>query len=432
MQLAQADVSAAYLHGDLEEEIYMTPPLGSTDICWRLQRPLYGLKQAGYNWRVHIDKTICSMGFHPTDSDPGLYYKHTDAAGHLSLIVLHVDDMLVASDTEKDMAATLAGLQDQYKIKIDTNPSWLLHMRIHRDKTSGAIKLDQEAYAREILQTFGVESEHTSTTASKAGDTPKPQKPPKFIKLPQPAGQYLSASTDDEVKRTEPALVKRYQEIVGSLAYLATHTRPDLTYATTQLARHLQKPCERHLEAAAHALRYLASHPSLGLTFSPTPSFPRDHVSIVGYSDANFGGDQDRHSIAAHCFYADETNLLMWTAHRLRHVTTSTEETELSAGSEAAHEALALRSIFVQLHLLPSTSPVSIRIDNKPTVDVATNLSYYAKLKHLDIRHKFLAEAHNDHMITVSWCPSSEQRADFLTKPHPAPVFLSLQKHFVN
>ena len=56
---------------------------------------------------------------------------------------------------------------------------------------------------------------------------------------------------------SDPVDPRKYREIVGSLIYLMTCTRPDLSYAVGKLSQHLSEPHQQHWVAAKYILRYL-------------------------------------------------------------------------------------------------------------------------------------------------------------------------------
>jgi hypothetical protein len=102
LELDQMDVSTAYLNGELEEEIYMTPP-NCVEIpeghCWRLKRSLYGLKQAGRTWNRTFDSKLLKLGFHRLNSETCLYvYKE---GKQTCFVVVYVDDLLIAATSKE-------------------------------------------------------------------------------------------------------------------------------------------------------------------------------------------------------------------------------------------------------------------------------------------------------------------------------------------
>ena len=97
-----------FLHGLLEEEVYMRQPLGFEDNCrpnfvCKLDKALYGLKQAPRAWYARLCGKLIQLGFTPSKGDTSLFYYHN---GQVTMFVLvYVDDIIVASSS---LAATKA------------------------------------------------------------------------------------------------------------------------------------------------------------------------------------------------------------------------------------------------------------------------------------------------------------------------------------
>ena len=103
--IEQLDVKTAFLHGELEEEIYMLKPedfaeKGKENLVCRLNKSLYGLKQAPRCWYKRFDSFIMSLGYNRLSSDHCAYYKRFEDNNFI-ILLLYVDDMLVA-DPNKD------------------------------------------------------------------------------------------------------------------------------------------------------------------------------------------------------------------------------------------------------------------------------------------------------------------------------------------
>ena len=96
--LHQMDVKNAFLHGDLQEEVYMDQPPGYEDshhpeyVC-RLPKALYGLKQATRAWHDKMAEYLITIGFHMADVDHSLYVIKSDKG--IVIITIYVDDLII-------------------------------------------------------------------------------------------------------------------------------------------------------------------------------------------------------------------------------------------------------------------------------------------------------------------------------------------------
>jgi hypothetical protein len=101
--LHQMDVNNVFLHGDLQEEVYMEQPPSYVDqthpnlVC-RLKKALYGLKQAPRAWSDKIGQYFVTSGFQTSNANFSLYVKKTDHG--IVVIVIYVDDLIITGDSE--------------------------------------------------------------------------------------------------------------------------------------------------------------------------------------------------------------------------------------------------------------------------------------------------------------------------------------------
>ena len=91
------DVKTTFLHGDMEEEIYMKQPegfivKGKKELICKLKKSLYGLKQSPRMWYQKFDPYMLVIGFTRSKDDHCVYFKLIN--DHLIYLVLYVDDML--------------------------------------------------------------------------------------------------------------------------------------------------------------------------------------------------------------------------------------------------------------------------------------------------------------------------------------------------
>jgi histone deacetylase 1/2 len=118
--LRQLDVKNAFLHGVLEEEVYMKQPPGfkNTDtphhVC-RLDKALYGLKQAPRAWYSRLSAKLQDLGFLPSKADTSLFLY--DKSGVTIFVLIYVDDIIMTSSSDHAIAALLKDLNAHFAIK---------------------------------------------------------------------------------------------------------------------------------------------------------------------------------------------------------------------------------------------------------------------------------------------------------------------------
>ncbi|MCO5559269.1 hypothetical protein L7F22_012865 [Adiantum nelumboides] len=140
------ELKSTFLHGDLEEDVYMA---------------LYGLKQGSRQWYLKFDKYMQSQGYDRSQEDHCLYtLKLSD--GSLIILILYVDDMLIAG---KDEIANLKkSLCTQFVMKDLGDANNFLGMRIKRDRQHGILELSQEQYVHKVLERFSMQGGNTLST----------------------------------------------------------------------------------------------------------------------------------------------------------------------------------------------------------------------------------------------------------------------------
>ena len=100
LHLEHLDVKKTFLHGDLDEEIYMAQPQGfevkgKESLVCRLKKSLYGLKQPSWQWYIKFDNFMCEHGYNSYHLDHCVYFKRLDDENYI-ILFLYVEDMLVA------------------------------------------------------------------------------------------------------------------------------------------------------------------------------------------------------------------------------------------------------------------------------------------------------------------------------------------------
>jgi histone deacetylase 1/2 len=142
--LRQLDVQNAFLHGVLEEEVYMRQPPGFEDankphyIC-KLDKALYGLKQAPRAWYARLSTKLCDLGFKPSKSDTSLFIY--SKGGVIIFMLIYVDDIIVTSSSSEAVAALLEDLRSEFALKDLGDLNYFLGIEV--TSTQGGILLKQ-------------------------------------------------------------------------------------------------------------------------------------------------------------------------------------------------------------------------------------------------------------------------------------------------
>ncbi|RVW49829.1 Retrovirus-related Pol polyprotein from transposon TNT 1-94 [Vitis vinifera] len=154
LHLEQLDVKTSFLHGDLEEDLYMIQPegfivQGQENIVCKLIKSLYGLKQALRQWYKKFDSFMHRIGFKRCETDHFCYVKSFDNS--YIILLLYVDDMLIAGYDIEKINNLKKQLSKQFAMKDSGAAKQILGMRIIRDKVNGTLKLSQSEYVKKVL-----------------------------------------------------------------------------------------------------------------------------------------------------------------------------------------------------------------------------------------------------------------------------------------
>ena len=225
-----------------------------------------------------------------------------------------------------------------------------------------------------------------------------------------------------------------YRELVGSLMYAASGTRPDIAVAVMALCKYLGDPGAQHWTAAVRVLRYLAGTPDLGLTYcgagdiKPIAYFARGHPvtqsapasqplpPLFGFSDSDYAGDPDkRRSVSAYVFQLAGA-AISWKCRMQPTVALSSCEAEYMALAMAAQETIWLRTLLSELGF-EQLFPTVIAEDNRGAIAIANNTLVHDRSKHIDIKHHFIRDTVERRQVVLQPVSTKLMVADILTKP---------------
>ncbi|KAL0428623.1 UNVERIFIED_CONTAM: Retrovirus-related Pol polyprotein from transposon RE1 [Sesamum latifolium] len=392
----QVDINNAFLHGFLDEDIYMTAPDGyqiPSGKVYKLKRSLYGLKQASRQWIFKLTAKLISYGFTQSSHDYCLFFKDTAAGLHVLLI--YVDDVLItcASVTEIDHIKQF--LHSEFTIK-DLGPAkYFLGLEIAR--SAAGTSVTQHKFIRDIIQDAGLVNAKPTLT-------------------PLPLGLKLSSHNSPVLTDPEP-----FRHLIGRLLYL-NFTRPDISYGTQQLSQFVHKPCLVHMDAAFHLIRYLKGCPDRGLFFPSSSSFV-----VRAYCDADWASCVDsRRSLTGYCVFLGDA-LISWKTKKQPTVARSTAEAEYRSLGSTVCELRWITYLLQDLHV-PVSLPIPLDCDNQAALHIVANPVFHERTKHLEIDCHLVRDLYKVGFVLPSHVSSKTQLADLFTKTLPRHAFL----HFLS
>jgi histone deacetylase 1/2 len=387
--LRQVDVSNAFLHGFLSEDVYMQQPPGFEDsrypshVC-KLQRSLYGLKQSPRAWYARLSERLYQLGFISSKADTSLFiFSQGDVCIYM---LVYVDDIIIAGSTSTVVDRLVQSLSESFPIKDMGKLDYFLGLEAAY--TSGGMTLTQRKYALDLLHRVNMENCNPTST-------------------PLSASEHLARDTGTPLGADDSF---RYRSVVGGLQYL-THTRPDISFAVNKVCQFLSQPTDVHWEAVKRILRYIKGTLQTGLQIRKSPS-----TGISIFTDADWAGCMDdRRSTGGYAVFVGP-NLISWSSKKQPTVSRSSTEAEYKALANGAAEAIWIESLLKELGVLQQRTPI-IWCDNLGATYLTANPVFHARTKHIEIDFHFVRERVAAGELDVRFISSNDQLADVFTKP---------------
>ena len=391
LEIEQIDFKNAFLNSPIDVEIYMEQPIGfekSLPKVCRLKKALYGLKQAPRAWYLYLKELLKKFNFEPIFAEQGIFINKETGI----ILIVYVDDVLLLGKNLDAINKLKKELATILKVSNLGEAKTFLGIEIIRDRKKRSVYLKQTKYIKDILEKY-----------NKQGLNP--------VSTPAEAGIKLSKN----LEQASPEDIKLYQQYIGSLIYLTTHTRPDLAFSVYNCARHMSNPSKEHFTAVNRIFKYLNYTEENGLYF-----YSATAPILLGYTDADWGGDlTTRKSTTGYIFLFGNTPI-SWASKLQKSTALSSCEAEYMALKEAIKEYIYLISIYKQLdinkHLNLEEERFYLYSDNQPAIELANNPEHYSKTKHIDIQYHFVREKILEGIIDLNYIPTKEQKADIFTK----------------
>ena len=385
--LTSADFVAAFQNAKLPNVIYFQPPPGlhcNKDEVWALLAALYGLPNSPLLWAEALKGALRELGFNQTNADPCFFFKITKE--EYTLVSVVVDDLIVASRTQRQANQLIEALGKYFKVKNLGQPKYVIGVHINYDQARKTLKLNQQLYIENLADKFG----QTNCKST-----------------------YKPADTNTKLQKdlgSEPFDEKLYRSLIGSLIY-ATITRPDVAVIISQLSRYLCCPQKAHWKAAIKVLRFLKTTKTKSIIYKPTE---KPGNELVVYSDSTWNSDKDTSRSRTGYAVTFCDCLICWKSKLQPMVTLSSTEAEYVALNDAAKEGLWLRRLLQEIKFKPAVTP--IMVDNQSTIALAKHKMLKPRTKHIAMRYHWIRELLAAGQFRLFYISTQTNLADLLTK----------------
>jgi hypothetical protein len=413
LEVRQYDISTAFLHASLTEEVYVKQPpghlvAGKEDWVYKLKKAMYGLKNAPRAYSDHFMSVLKDLGFKQSASDDCLWMLRQGK--YYVYYLFHVDDIICVSNSPGLRKTCFEALEERFEggIRDEGQVSKFLGLIIDR-LSDGSYTLSQEHYIEKMAEQFNITEDSSPT------DTP---------------GEYGKKLTAEMLPKTPEeklaAAKLPFQQLVGCLIYI-TKTRPDVAYSISNVARYMSSWGKEHFKAALRILRYLYTTREKKILLSSSRDQP---FVISAYCDANYGDDREVvgldekwKSQGGFIVYLAESPV-SWRSRRHKSRSLSSMESEYMEASEAAKEVIFFRVLMKELNY-DMIEPTTMYEDNKACIAFSKNNTCHDRTKHIDVRAYHLRDLVKEGEVSVVHVDTNNQLADMFTKHQLKHTFLS-------
>ena len=417
---------------------------GHSDYCLRLEKMVYGTKQASRCWFTMWCHHMVSEGFQVSSGDECVFYKFDDQTGEGLVVATHVDDSLVLATSDEVYQEFYRRVRLKFEATDEGEVGWFLGLKIDWGPGEKSVTLSQAALCEAMHTELG---EHRSKKVSTpmienshlvAGGTifqvdpeevvgpdeglSEDQQLWKDLTRALAHGGMMAGSKDDPVAnmtRMERAAVAEYpyRRVLGMALHLVSWTRPDIAFVVSGLARYgdPSKCTWRHCQALSRLTMYLYGTRNMGITYTGGLGVKGD-PQVRGYVDADHGGNPETRKSMTGFVIMARGAAISWTASRQRIVAQSSYESELIATRHVTAEFMAIEKDYYAIEQRAAPTPFKLGCDNQSVVSVANGGGSVSKRKHVATRYFLILEAVKEDRIVMVKVNTDDNPSDIMTK----------------
>lgn len=387
----QADMTLAFLNGDIDREIYVGHPFNAPaslnrSVYYQLQAALYGLKQAPLQWFLKLRINLVEkFGYSQLISDGAVFTRGCSIS--LVVILVYVDDMIFVGPSKKCVQAAISEVLNTFKGKNEGQLTWYLGVHVKHNGSSKCLK--QEAYIDQLLAEYDLMAVTCYNT-------------------PMQANFYA----DYEANASETVMdADLYRSMIGELLFLSNRSRPDICVAVAILAQYVAHPTKFLYRSVKRVFGYLRSTSRYGLIMQKGKEVAPEY-----YCDSDYAGERLERKSRTGWTMLINGCAVSWASKKQGCVAMSTAEAEYIALSDCCKEVKWSRMLLGEIGD-KVCSPTVIFNDNLAAQSWAEQASSMRKAKHIEVRHHFVRHCVQGEMVHLQHVASSDNVADGFTKP---------------
>jgi hypothetical protein len=349
----------------------------------------YPLNLPTRQWYLKFDRFMTEQGYSRCHSNHCIYFKKLEN-GSFIILLLYVDDMLVAGSNMQDINVLKKKLANSFVMKDLGAANKILGMRITRDKKNRKLTLSQGEYIEKVLERFRMQN-------AKPISTPLAS----HFKLTK----EMCPKTQEEIEYMSRV---PYSSEIGSLMYAMVCTRPDIAHVVGVVSRYMNNPGKEHWEAIKWILRYLRGTTTHALCFGGSDTF------LQGYVDSDMTSDKDSKRSTIGYVFTIGGITVSWILKLQKVVALSTTEAEYVAAIEASKEMIWLQRFMEELGKKQENN--MLYCDSQSVIHLAKNSVFHSKTKHIQLRYHFIRSTLEDGHLKLEKIHTSQNPVDMLTK----------------
>ena len=408
-ELEHLDVTSAFTQAALDDvDIWVEPARGfesydkdGNSQVYKLKQALYGTKQASRLWQQTLRHFLLDQGFTSSLSDPCLFQRRRNGA--ILLVAIYVDDIVCAHNKQAEFNQFNKDFCTRFRANYLGKLEWFLGMSIDRGP-DGEVMLGHQKYIEDMVDKFVPDFRSNCIL----GKTP----------VTSEAFTHVGCAEDDAERQKMRKFP--YMELIGSLLYLSTMSRPDICYYLSKLCRHMSDPNQHCWTCAISLLLYLYNTRELKIKYSYGKSCPdglyKAHAEIANnmgfhaFSDSSWNVPSPSYGF---CLFLANGPISF--ASKTIKTADSSCEAEYTAASKAARDIHFVRTICEDLGFL-LRGRLALAVDNTAAIDVARNMGTTARNKHFERETHYVREQYERRRINLHHVPTAKQTADIFTK----------------